>query len=359
MIAGDTAGVAGRPSVAIICPGPTLQGGALQRAFEQLGWRAEIFVYGEIGRRQLLSRALGKLSGRYRRAYVALAFNAVLFERLLRRHREARFDLVLIIKGDWAAPFIGPRLAELDAKVVLWTLDSLGRASFQNSLRPYVDQAYYMDGGDALAHAGTWLPLGYDGTLFHPRPSAKDLDVVFVGNCGGAAYESRRHYYRLLLESELPREYRCLHLGAAPSDANGHQRDVGGALPSTGFVSVKEYAAVIARARLAINVHQDDGVRPVNPSFFSIPGCKTCQLVEDRSYLHRWLEPGTHYIPFGKDDFLEQVRTALHAGDVVSQTAERGYLAATAAHTYRARVETMTRALGLGDPAGLSARSSA
>lgn len=228
--------------------------------------------------------------------------------------------------------------------LVLWTLDSLQRYPNQNDLARYADHRFYIDEVDAAGEHAHWLPLGYDDRFHRPLPiEEKDIDVLFVGYLRQPDYANRLAALLELAKSEIPSRAKVAFLGTSGDrQSDGELRARLESIQCFGRQRPADYGRIISRSRIVINVHQNDGVWPVNPTFFAIPGGRSCQVAENRDYLGRWLEPGREYVPFQPDRLIETVSALLDNPARVEEVAAAGHERAAREHTFQARLRQIT-----------------
>jgi spore maturation protein CgeB len=77
---------------------------------------------------------------------------------------------------------------------------------------------------------------------------------------------------------------------------------------------------------------------PINPLFFAIPGCGTCQIAENKTYLRQWLTPGREYVPFEDSTFIKTLVHYANNPVECDWIQSNGYEAVLGHHTFRARV---------------------
>ncbi len=235
-------------------------------------------------------------------------------------------------------------LGRLGRPLVTWATDSLCRYGSYAGIWDAATCNYVFDGADAQSGAGQWLPPGFNDELFRPSDQ-KDWDVLFVGRIFYRLYERRLRTLQCLTESGLPAAHR---VGWAGSVVRQHRslaqrfQDKGGV--HLGDMPMDRLAQVIARARIVVNIHQDDGQRPVNPLFFAIPGCRTCLVTDRRDYLENWLRPDAEFVPVELEDCVARLADLLEDEPMRARLAEAGYQAALH-HTWFERVRTILRDL--------------
>jgi hypothetical protein len=313
-------------------------------AFDALGCKAEAFVYGRFEAEWMGVRVVRRITDPGYEARIAQSFNVSLCAALQRKP-----DLLLVLKGDALSDTSKGRLTESRSIVLSWALDSLSRCPAQASIWPWARHAFVVDGGDAGAagKAAVWLPLGYDETIYKPG-APKDIDVLFLGRLG-KRYSSRRRYLNCLATSGLSRRYAIAFIG----DRENRVLNLSliGAARSlrwvAGCLAEPDLARYIARSRICINVFQDDGVAPINPMFFAIPGSRTCQLTPDRDYLGGWLKPGVEVATFPDGKLVDCLDRLLSDPATVADESEAGFQKAAGAHTYKHRVQTLLGAMGI------------
>lgn len=333
----------------VVISGPDFIGtcASLARGFEAYGWATSVHTWGDLPSGPL-QRVRARLRSR-RDGHLArnVDFVEVLRGRVIPDASSERTDLVVIVKPHGVDTSTVASLRRTGVPLAVWATDSLERYPGQTDLMENADLRYAMDDHDASAVAGSWLPLGFDDEIFAAVPEGEPRrhDVLFVGNLFRERYQSRIRYFRALRESEIARRYRVAFAGAALAGWSnrlgwmpGRVDWLGGGLP---LVSL---ASAIARSRVCVNIHQDDGVQPVNPLFFAIPACGACMVTDEREYLGQWLESGVQFLPMGLDDLTDRLEAVLQSGDAV-RIAQAGRQGASQ-HTYKQRVARMLTDLG-------------
>lgn len=238
-------------------------------------------------------------------------------------------------------------LRVLAPSIVVWSTDSLARFPGHLGLRELASRCYVMDRGDALDSKDRWLPLGFDEKVFQPADEPPLHDVLFVGNIMKRNYETRNEYFRHLRNSGLARRHRIGFVGGLPSRVRNRLKWAGGGIEWVSrHLCMELLAAAIARSRVCIDIHQDDGVEPVNPMFFAIPAAGSCLISDRRPYLESWLRPEQEYVPCEAADLAVEIEALLRNEGRRSSIAAQG-CRASAAHTYSRRAATILRDLGM------------
>jgi len=319
-------------------------------AFRALGWEGRAFDYhldpGGLATRVLRRGAWAVRGITVREAYDDL-FNDCLRKEVIPHLVAARPTLLFVLRPGRIDAENYRALAALGTRVVFWTIDSLVRYPEQNCLRPLARGGFYLDGGDPSREGDAWLPLGYEEALFENLPEKKTIDVLFVGLVAEPVYSTRKRLLLELKHSAIPRRYRCVFVGTTGSRLGDLRLATGGDIECMGVVPTSVFVRLIATARVCVNVHQDDGGKPVNSSFVQIPAAGTCQLAEDREYLAEWLEPGMDYIQFSKTGFIETLEYILRSPGLQERVARRGQETARRSHGFISRIQRILAAEGL------------
>lgn len=190
---------------------------------------------------------------------------------------------------------------------------------------------------------GVPLAMGFDPATHHPLDLPQRHDLSFVG----AGYHNRRQFLPGLLDlglaiygTEWPTAGPLLEAMPEP-----HVRQ-----------SSESCNRIFNATAVNLNLHSSpwcDGVNPVgdflNPRSFELAGAGAFQLVDVRSELPRYLEPGREVETFR--DLQECRRKACYfrdRPDERSQIAQAARRRALAEHTYRHRMEQALDALRSG-----------
>ncbi len=321
---------------------------SIAKAFRSIGWDAALFTYGA-PRMNLLQLATLRVVDPHCDKITRSTFNQCFRTGVFPELRRNRPDFLLVLKGDYFDDDVRDFLTRAEIPLVLWTFDSLFKAPAQRLLAEMAVHTFYVDGGDVPAggYRSSWLPLGYDGDIYHPYPDIeKTIDVLLIGFIG-IRYKRRRQIIDLLDESVLAQKWRCAFIGSTGtlmgnlslqlhygSAAHGRVTWLSRRIPP------ESLALAIAKSKICINIHQDDGIMPVNPMFFAIPATGTCQLAEQKPHLRQWLVPGRHYAEFTDGNFLE-VLSGLLDDDKKRTSIVKNGIEACRDHTFISRVKSI------------------
>jgi hypothetical protein len=332
----------------VLIAGPATYGTleAIARAFERLGWRAELRCY-----RFVTSTSRQKLWRLIQRLRLHNPWEQVLYNRFLDREvwpsvAAADPNLLLFVRPFTLTVRNRRLLRSNCTPTITWMTDSLARYGRYAGPWPEAVRNYVFDGADERPGLSTWLPLGFDDEQFRPGEQRR-WDVLFVGRLFVRNYNLRRLFFERLLDWKDLSRYRVAWVGHASRQLSGlvhraKQRSV----TLLGELDMAALASAIAASRISILVHQDDGSQPVNPLFFAIPGCRSCLVTDRRDYLQRWLVPQCEYVPADLDELhsvLSPLTTNAHASATV---AEQGWRAAQQ-HTWLQRVKTLLTDSGM------------
>jgi len=325
----------------LVIAAPPLPGIASSVAggFEAIGWETLLFEY-PLVKGSLLRRLLRVDTEAERRRF----FNELLRVRVLPEIRRSPPGLLLILKGADPDPATRKQMEEVPCPILLWTFDSLARIPGQSGISDLCAHRFFMDGGDVRDPATDhWLPLGFDPAHYHPRSSPPDHDILFIGRMGGN-YRRRREALIEVSRSSLPGRCRIGVIGSTGSSWADRSLGLDPRIDwAAKHLPPERYGEAIARSRICVNVHQDDGARPVNPSFFAVPGTGACQVAEDLPHLGHWLDRNRNYVPFARGELAETLLSLLQDEERRKTVAAGGRRAASESHTYRHRAQAIVR----------------
>lgn len=249
-------------------------------------------------------------------------------------------DLLLFVRPYRLEPDTRSMLASLGDRIATWATDSLSRYGPYAGLWDIAVRNYVFDGGDARKGMASWLPLGFDDEVYRPCEE-REWDVLFVGRIFARNYDGRLGFLQRLADSRLLQTHRVALVGSVVRQHRSLERrfqERGGV--SLGDVTIPGLARAIARSRIAVSVHQNDGQQPINPMFFSVPGCRTCLVTDRRDYLARWLCPERDFIPVAREGFVTRLQELLGNDTLCSGVAWQGYQAARR-HSWLERARTV------------------
>ena len=271
-------------------------------------------------------------------------------------------DLVFAIAGAPLDPETLRSLGQLGVTRALWFCEDAHVMSYWSEVTDLYDTVFHLQPdvlSEPLRQAGTYgveLPMGFDPSLHRPIELSPEertrygCDASFVG----AGYHNRRHFLPALFSrglriygTEWPRS--AAFLDAMP-EPNVRQ-------------SSEDSNRIFNASGVNLNLHSSpwcDGVNPigdfVNPRTFELAGARCFQLVDERSELPRFFEPGVDLETFADiDECQRKLHHYLDHPDERAEIAAAAQRRALAEHTYRHRMEFAIEALSAG-PVPLVAR---
>jgi len=327
---------------------------SIHKAFGNLGWETELFIYGP-PHMNFFQLAINRITDPHCDTAYYYSFNEILRKRVVPLLKQGRIDILLILKGNILDEDNKEILLKSGVPIVLWTLDSLHRAPYQKRLADMSIGTFYVDGGDIPAEDdgnNRWLPLGYDRDVYHPGLCpCKNLDILLIGTLG-KRYTKRMQVIKRISDSHLAQQWSCGFIGSTGTLSGNLLLYLRYGITQAGTVRwlsrripAEKLARAIAGAKICLNVLQDDGINPVNPMFFAIPGTGTCMVAEKKPHLRHWLIAGEEYVEFEDDDVVEILDRLLSSDEEREAIAYRGQVASLN-HTYESRIQTILKRIG-------------
>lgn len=261
-------------------------------------------------------------------------------------------DLVFAIAGAPLDLETLQRFEQLGIIRALWFCEDFRVMSYWSDVAGHYDTIFHIQPesfSEPLRQSrayGVPLPLGFDPALHRPIELSREerdryeCDLSFVG----AGYHNRRHFLPALISLGL-RIYGTEWPLPPPFPQAMPERNV--------RQSSENVNRIFNASRINLNLHSSpwcDGVNPVgdfvNPRTFELAGARGFQLVDERSELPRFFEPGTELATFTNiDECRSKIRYYLEHPDERSEIASAGYRRALSDHTYRHRMEVAIDAL--------------
>ena len=278
----------------------------------------------------------------YARA-IRRAFNRLLREEIRPILHESPPSLLLILKGDWLDGDTASMLKRTPVPVACWTYDSMGRCPMQRDLVQLAAHTFCLDRGDALAapEHRSWLPLGFDDQIYANLNLKRDIDILFVGSLG-SLYQNRIRFLESLAASHLAAKARCALIGGTGNRFRDSRIRIGARVEWIAKrLPASELARYLNRSKITLNIHQDDGLQPVNHGFVSIPGTGTCQVAEKKEQLRLLLRAGEEYVDFETGRLFETLDSLLDDPEHIEKIAAKGRAAVHTRHTMKHRVQAI------------------
>ena len=259
-------------------------------------------------------------------------------------------DVLIMVKGNYLSQKLKTELINLKAKKVAITLDSLDRAPMQKDICLLSDLVAFQDKGDLdlenLKGRGFHLPLGFDENLFKPGNQFRDTDVLLVGNFYPKTYGKRLELIHLIGNDRRFSGLKISIIGSSGDAALNEKLKQ--QYPSINFLGKLSFSQIneeLNRAKVAVNIHQDDGKEPVNPWLFIISGTKTAQIVDSRDYLTAFFAPGEEIIMAEFKDIPDNILNLLDNNFMRESVAAKGYSRTLKDHSSSSRAKTILNQL--------------
>lgn len=278
-----------------------------------------------------------------------------------RRNREARQqsfidyfdwfspDIVFIMNGEILLP------ATLDyfrskAKVALWCFDSVKHVPAIEGHIDHVDRFYCYDRGDieyyaAQGKTALFLPqAAYMGPAFY-RPLEgvkKDIDILFVGDL----YHSprRQQYIRGVVEAFPDRKIKVVGI-YKPWYKNPfkallrERRDI----YTNRNVEPEEVNRLYNRARVVLNIHNEQQSDGANPKVFEICASGAYQVCDANPYIRQLFPDGSVGLYDTEEQMYALIREALEHD--MTEKAAVAHAIVAQRHTFGNRVESVLKDL--------------
>lgn len=254
--------------------------------------------------------------------------------------RQARPDVVLVIKGDRLSADVNQAIADAGARSTLWLYDEVRRTAHTDESLDRYEQliSYSPRDTQAFIEAGRaclYVPNAFDAQM---RPAARQIDqLLFIG----ARYPRREQLLSALANAQVP------HL-AVGRDWSHHPfdrlRTWSWHRPSVHWardMDRLEGYAITAGAPGAINIHGDqDGF---TMKTFEVPGVGGVQLV-DRDDVAEFYEPGKEALVFhGPQELIDLSRRLIADDRWGDRIREAGQKRTLAQHTFEHRARKVLR----------------
>jgi Glycosyl transferases group 1 len=330
-----------RPTVYLLTYSDKAVAEPIERGFEQQGWNYRQFVF-SMPRISPTIVGLRKLADpMVERKLLAAEYNRIIRNELVPALRDNPPDLLLVMKGHRIDRDNYEAIRASGVPIFLWFYDSQERFSHQGDLVPIARKIYVIDQHDVEDSRYVWLPLGYDEQIFLPSDANPSIDILFIGKLEPRYYSTRRRYLLDLANSDLTQRYRVASIGTTGSRLRDKML---GIKPPFQWLAPRMqphlYAARIASAKIVVNIHQNDGGKPVNPMFFGVAGCRVCQVLDQRDYLSEWMTPNEHFVPVNPKSYLSTLEDLLQDEKRQKHVAMGGYRASLS-HTFLERIKRL------------------
>ena len=318
---------------------------AAKGAFERMGWNVVVEGYDNpihpytlaMKWRWKLSRNREALQSKSRDAY-----NRYIIGRFL----EVRPDMVFVMNGDI---LFGSTLDAFraSAKVALWLFDTCSKLPSSVAHIDHVDAlfCYEQDDVDGYASQGKtayFLPQACDTDTYCPLSLSKDIDILFVGNL----YTSPR---RMQIMQQVVEHYPDRHIevwGLYKPWYKGvlrwlfrEHRDI----YKNRTVPAAEVNRLYNRARVVLNIHQEQQRDGANPRTFEIFGSGAWQVCDANPCIEQMFSADEMGVFHSIDELFACIDDALHHDKTAAVEQARAKILAQ--HTFDVRMQTVVSQL--------------
>lgn len=329
------------PKVLIIGPNFYNFCEAVARAFAFHGWLVAVEKYDNPIHPYTLS-----MKCRYKFTYNKPAMrnkSLVTYQsHIIKRFNEFNPDLVFLLNGDWLTTQTIDYFNE-SAKVACWLFDRLYNLPNSVDHVNHVSHLFCYDQEDATLLAQThknisFLPQACDTFIYKPQHRIKDIDILFVGNL----YNSRRRraYVKVVVKAfpnkiiRVIGEYKpwyknplkCLFRESRSIYLNKNVPEI----------LVNDY---YNRAKVVLNIHNEQQQNGANPKVFEISGSGAYQICDSNPYIKSLYPNGEIGLYNNEQELIDLIEDGLTT-DKTNQT-EKAYQFIVSNHTFEKRVEQM------------------
>ncbi len=234
------------------------------------------------------------------------------------------------------------------AKVALWCFDSVKHIPVITGHISHVDRFYCYDRGDVEFYAGRgekafFLPQAADTAIYRPLEGvARDIDILFVGDL----YHSprRREYIAQVIKAfpqcriKVAGIYKPWYKGPLKALLR-ERRDI----YTNRNIPPQRVNALYNRARVVLNIHNEQQSDGANPKVFEICCAGAYQVCDENPFIRSLFPEGEVGLYGSAEELLARIREALD-GDM-SRKAEAARCRILSEHTFSARMATVIKDL--------------
>lgn len=320
---------------------------ATRKAFEELGWSAEVCPYDNP-----IHPYTTCMKWRYKMSWDREAMqrrSRMQFNLLLMRHFE-RFNptLVFVLNGDII------ETATLDffrskAKVALWFFDSRLKLASSLDHVDHVDALFCFEQADvdwylAQGKQAHFLPQACDTQVYFPIEHVrKNIDILFVGNL---FYSLRRQRLIETVVKAFPSRrikvfgiYRPWYKGVIRWLTMRHRN-----IYANHNLPPEKVNLYYNRAKVVLNIHQEHQKMGANPRVFEICGAGAYQVCDANPYIDSLFEKDDIGIYHDEKELISCVQAALERD--MRANATKAYLTTMQQHTFVRRIQTVLTVVG-------------
>jgi len=236
-----------------------------------------------------------------------------------------------------------------DAKVALWLFDTLDRLPTSRDHIDHVDSMFCYDRADvdwyiSQGKEASFLPQACDTDTYRPLGLEKDIDILFVGHLYGS--DKRQQAMKSVIGSFPDKVirvygiYKPWYKGFFRWLFREH-RDI----YANRAVVPDEVNRLYNRARVVLNIHQEQQKDGANPRTFEICGSGAWQVCDANPFLEALFPDGDVGLYHSEDEMNALIREGLETD--CSARARKAYDNVLRNHTFDARIRQVLVTTGL------------
>lgn len=313
---------------------------AVETAFRDIGWECLTLGYDNpVDPYTTLNRILYKCGSISHRERMLQDSRRLFSARALETFEKESPDLVFLMNGDMVETAALDRFRS-GAKVSLWLFDNISKMPSAMTVAGHCDRLYSFDRNDvnALREAGldaSFLPQACDTSIYRPLGSARDTDILFVGDL--YYYPNRQRLLKAVIDAFPQKKIRIIG-SYKPWYKNPvkclfrERRDIytnHGIEPA----AVNEW---YNRSRVVLNIHREDQKDGANPRVFEICSSGAYQVCDRNPYIESLFPCNEVGLYEGADELVRQIREALDNDKSVQAAAAHRLVVES--HSYQSRV---------------------
>jgi len=318
-------------------------------AFEKLGYAVQIVEFDEpVNPFNLRNRILNKLP--FSRKFIQNSSRVFFNSSILKRFADFNPELVFIYNGDILEPSTISFFKQT-AKVSIWALDGVSRHPRSEQLAPLVNAYFCFEQNDvySLKSKGInvyFLPQACDTKIYHPIPSIKDIDILFVG----ALYDYPNRIKLLKKVVDTFPQYKIAVYGIyKPWYKNPlkwlfrEKRDIF----KNYSIPPEEVNRLYNRSKICLNIHHPQSKNGANPKVFEISGAGAFQLVDWNPFIESIFPSQEIAMYRSEKELIDMIVYYLHQDNTVM--IEKAYKLISEKHTFVNRMSYVLKILGIAE----------
>lgn len=314
---------------------------ATENAFERLGWSTAVESYDNpihpytnlMKWRWKLSRHRDLLQKKSRNDYNAY---------ILERFHVIKPEMVFIMNGDILEPETLDCFRK-SSKVALWLFDSRGKLPLSVGHVDHVDAMFCYEEEDVKQYdiegkRAYFLPQACDTETYKPLGLKRDIDILFVGNL---FFSPKRQLVAKAVVDSFPDRniqiygiYKPWYKGLLKWLLREHR-----SVYKNHNVSPQQANVLYNRARIVLNIHQEQQKNGANPRVFEICGSGAYQLCDGNPYIDNLFKNGEIGIWHSVDELISMIGKSLDAD--MQANARMAYQEVIRNHTFDVRMKTV------------------